>query len=53
MPHRVRQVEAIENGTVIDHLPPEVTLKAAGLLGMPDDQIFIGMNLGSKKATKA
>lgn len=49
MPHRVRQVEAIANGTVIDHLPSRVTLKAAGLLGMPDDQLFIGVNLGTNK----
>ncbi len=46
---RTRQVEAIAHGTVIDHLPPEHTLKAATVLALPDDQIFIGMNFISKK----
>lgn len=45
---RVRQVEAIAHGTVIDHLPPEHTLKAATVLAQPDDQIFIGINFISK-----
>lgn len=49
MTERTRQVEAIAHGTVIDHLPPEHTLKAATVLALPEDQIFIGMNFISKK----
>jgi aspartate carbamoyltransferase regulatory subunit len=45
--HKVRQVEAIANGTVIDHLPPEATLKVVDLIARADDQIFIGLNLRS------
>lgn len=48
MPDRTRQVEAITHGTVIDHLPPENTLKAATVLGVSGDQIFIGVNLQSQ-----
>jgi aspartate carbamoyltransferase regulatory subunit len=46
---RVRQVEAIANGTVIDHIPPEVTLKVAALVATTDDQVFIGANLRSSR----
>ena len=46
---KTRQVEAIEHGTVIDHLPPEHTLKAATVLAQADDQIFVGVNFISKK----
>ena len=46
---KTRQVEAIEHGTVIDHLPPKLTLKAAAVLAKEDDQIFVGVNLISKK----
>ena len=46
---RVRQVEAIANGTVIDHIPAEVTLAVARLLTTTDDQVFIGMNLRSTR----
>jgi aspartate carbamoyltransferase regulatory subunit len=45
--HKVRQVEAISNGTVIDHIPAEVTLKLVDLLAKSDDQVFIGINLRS------
>ena len=48
-PERTRQVEAIAHGTVIDHLPPQHTLKAATVLAKPEDQIFIGVNFISKK----
>lgn len=44
---RVRMVEAIANGTVIDHIPPEATLKVAAMLTKTGDQVFIGMNLRS------
>ncbi|MFW5882723.1 MAG: aspartate carbamoyltransferase regulatory subunit [Planctomycetota bacterium] len=47
MPHRVRQVEAIEAGTVIDHIPSDMTLEVAHLLVEPEDQYFIGANLRS------
>jgi aspartate carbamoyltransferase regulatory subunit len=46
---RVRQVEAIIHGTVIDHIPAAMTLKVANLLARPDDQVFIGMNLRSSR----
>ena len=46
---RVRQVEAIANGTVIDHIPSDMTLKVARLLASDDDQVFIGMNLRSTR----
>lgn len=46
---RIRQVEAISHGTVIDHIPAEVTLKVANLLGAPDDVMSIGINLRSNR----
>ncbi len=46
---RVRQVEAIANGTVIDHIPSDMTLKVAHLLSDVADQVFIGMNLRSTR----
>lgn len=46
---RVRQVEAIDNGTVIDHIPAELTLTVANLLGQPDDLMSIGINLRSAR----
>ena len=46
---RVRQVEAIANGTVIDHIPSDMTLKVARLLADDGDQVFIGMNLRSTR----
>lgn len=47
--HRVRQVEAISNGTVIDHIPAAATLKVVALVTRPDDQVFIGNNLRSSR----
>ena len=47
--NRHRMVEAIANGTVIDHIPAEATLKVANLLASPGDQLFIGMNLRSAR----
>lgn len=47
---RIRHVEAISNGTVVDHIPPAATLKVAQLLGTSTDQIFVGMNLRSARS---
>jgi aspartate carbamoyltransferase regulatory subunit len=47
--NRVRQVEAIVNGTVIDHIPGAMTLKVANLLAGEHDQVSIGMNLRSAR----
>ena len=47
---RVRQVEAIANGTVIDHIPPTATLKVAQLIAGSSDQVFVGMNLRSARS---
>lgn len=46
---RVRHVEAIASGTVVDHIPPAATLKVAQLLAGPEDQVFVGMNLRSAR----
>ena len=46
---RVRQVEAIVHGTVIDHIPGHMTLKVANLLARETDQVSIGMNLRSAR----
>jgi aspartate carbamoyltransferase regulatory subunit len=46
---RVRQVEAIANGTVVDHLPPATTLKVAQIIAQGTDQVFIGNNLRSSR----
>lgn len=46
---RVRQVEAIANGTVVDHIPPQSTLKVAQLITGSTDQVFVGMNLRSAR----
>ena len=44
-------VSAIENGTVIDHIPAEKTYEVVDLLGLRelDTPITIGYNLPSKK----
>ena len=49
MSHRTMQVEAIEHGTVIDHIPSQATLRVADLVSEPGDQVFIGVNLRSSK----
>jgi len=46
---RVRQVEAISSGTVVDHIPAAATLKVAELLAGSTDQVFVGMNLRSSR----
>lgn len=45
------QVAALENGTAIDHIPPEQLFKVASLLGLNEIQnpITIGNNFQSKK----
>ena len=45
------QVAAIENGTVIDHIPADKTYQVARLLHLHelDEQITIGYNLPSRK----
>ncbi len=45
------QVAALENGTAIDHIPPEVLFKVARMLGLEntDNTITIGNNFQSKK----
>ncbi len=44
-------VSAIENGTVIDHLPCNAVLKVIRMLNLEDytDQLLIGTNLESRK----
>jgi aspartate carbamoyltransferase regulatory subunit len=44
-------VSAIENGTVIDHIPAEKTYEVVDLLGLreSDTPVTIGYNLPSKK----
>ncbi|MDA3962235.1 MAG: aspartate carbamoyltransferase regulatory subunit [Planctomycetota bacterium] len=49
MPKRTMQVEAIDHGTVVDHIPSAVTLRVAELIAEDGDQVFIGVNLKSKK----
>lgn len=49
---RIRQVEAISNGTVVDHIPASATLKVAQLLTGSDDQVFVGMNLRSARSQR-
>jgi len=46
---KVRQVEAIANGTVIDHIPAAMTMKVAHLLAAAGDQVFVGVNLRSSR----
>ena len=48
---RELQVAALENGTAIDHIPPNQLFKVASLLGLEkmDNTITIGNNLRSKK----
>lgn len=44
---------AIENGTVIDHIPANYAIKALKLLSLKDDnQVIVGINLQSTKFSK-
>jgi len=45
-------VEAIKNGTVIDHIPAERTLLVVEILTKPDESCFIGVNLSSTSVEK-
>ena len=51
MNKKERLVAAIENGTVIDHIPAEKTYQVASLLGLFDttNQVTIGINFESNK----
>ena len=51
MDKKERLVAAIENGTVIDHIPAEKTYQVATLLGLQDltTPVTIGYNYTSKK----
>ncbi len=51
---RQLSVSAIENGTVIDHIPAKTLFKVIQILGLDhiDNQITFGTNLDSKKLGK-
>ncbi len=50
---KVLEVAAIENGTVLDHLPSEKVLKIVEILALHrESRITLGMNLESKKQGK-
>lgn len=44
-----RKISALKNGTVIDHIKTENTLKAVKILKLKDEQLMIGINFESKK----
>jgi len=46
------EVEAIRNGTVIDHIPADRTLLAVEVLTDKEDCVFIGINLTSSSQGK-
>ena len=54
MNKKERLVAAIQNGTVIDHIPTEKTFLDVNLLGLEnlDSPITIGVNLTSKKINR-
>ena len=54
MNKKERLVAAIENGTVIDHIPSNKTYHVANLLGLQnlDTIVTIGYNYPSKKLNK-
>ena len=54
MNKKERLVAAIENGTVIDHIPSNKTYQVANLLGLQnlDTIVTIGYNYPSKKLNK-
>ncbi len=50
---KILEVAAIENGTVLDHLPSEKVLKILEILALQrDNRITLGINLESKKQGK-
>ncbi len=46
---KVKRVAAIQNGTVIDHIPSEATFKVLQILDLGNKSITVGNNLSSKK----
>ncbi|TVR16470.1 MAG: aspartate carbamoyltransferase regulatory subunit [Planctomycetota bacterium] len=46
--HTLRLVPAIAHGTVIDHLPTDVTLTVAQLIADHNDEVLIGVNFQSR-----
>ena len=48
------KVSAIRNGTVIDHIPPEVVYQVFGILNLDEtvNQVYFGTNLDSQKYGK-
>lgn len=54
MNKKERLVAAIQNGTVIDHIPTEKTFQVVNLLGLENlnSPITIGVNLTSKKINR-
>jgi len=46
---KIKKVSAIENGTVIDHIPPDATFKVLQILDIGSESITVGNNLSSKK----
>ena len=51
MPKKELQVAAIENGTVIDHIPTDRVFSVVDLLGLHDTKsmVTVGFNLKSEK----
>ncbi|MBS3128180.1 aspartate carbamoyltransferase regulatory subunit [Candidatus Woesearchaeota archaeon] len=45
-------VHNLENGTVIDHIPPEITFHVWNLLGKQHDVVVVGNHLPSKRMGK-
>jgi aspartate carbamoyltransferase regulatory subunit len=50
--HKIRQVEAIDNGTVVDHIPAAMTMTVVNLLSNETDQVFVGINLKSSRVER-
>ena len=48
MKKREMKVQAIEQGTVIDHIPPQLTMQVVQTLSAMDDFVTIGINFPSR-----
>ena len=48
------QITAVNNGTVIDHIPSEKTMKIVDLLGLTasNDRVTVAFNIDSKRNGK-
>lgn len=46
---KVKRVAAIQNGTVIDHIPSDATFKVLQILDLGNESVTVGNNLSSKK----